>query len=68
MRAIVEPFVIDLDDPASDRSDWGGPAGGELVRGGSRTVRWVVASSVPSTHHDGSRSGVTSASWSVTAA
>lgn len=25
IRAIAEPFVIDLSDPASFRNDWGGP-------------------------------------------
>jgi hypothetical protein len=25
-RAIVEPFVIDTDDPATYRNDWGGPS------------------------------------------
>ncbi|MEV6299507.1 hypothetical protein AB0M02_08890 [Actinoplanes sp. NPDC051861] len=25
-RAIAEPFVIDLTDPASYQNDWGGPA------------------------------------------
>ncbi|WP_203836967.1 hypothetical protein [Winogradskya humida] len=24
-RAVVEPFVIDLSDPATYRNDWGGP-------------------------------------------
>lgn len=26
VRAIVEPFVIDIDDPATYRNDWGGPS------------------------------------------
>jgi hypothetical protein len=26
LRALVEPFVIDLSDPASYRDDWGGPS------------------------------------------
>lgn len=26
VRAIAEPFVIDLSDPSSYRSDWGGPS------------------------------------------
>lgn len=26
VRAIAEPFVIDLSDPATYRSDWGGPS------------------------------------------
>jgi hypothetical protein len=25
VRAVVEPFVIDMSDPASYRNDWGGP-------------------------------------------
>ncbi|MFI6262873.1 hypothetical protein [Micromonospora sp. NPDC051006] len=25
-RAIVEPFVIDMTDPATYRNDWGGPS------------------------------------------
>jgi hypothetical protein len=25
-RAVAEPFVIDLTDPASYRNDWGGPS------------------------------------------
>ena len=34
VRAVVEPFVIDLSDPASYRNDWGGPslAGVLMVR------------------------------------
>jgi predicted transporter len=26
VRAVVEPFVIDINDPASYRDDWGGPS------------------------------------------
>ena len=26
IRAIAEPFVIDLSDPATYRNDWGGPS------------------------------------------
>lgn len=26
VRAIAEPFVIDMSDPASYRDDWGGPS------------------------------------------
>jgi hypothetical protein len=26
VRAIAEPFVIDVNDPASYRNDWGGPS------------------------------------------
>jgi len=26
VRAIAEPFVIDLSDPATYRNDWGGPS------------------------------------------
>lgn len=25
-RAVVEPFVIDMSDPATYRADWGGPS------------------------------------------
>ena len=25
VRAIIEPFVIDINDPATFRNDWGGP-------------------------------------------
>ena len=33
VRAVVEPFVIDLNDPSTYRQDWGGPslAGGLAV-------------------------------------
>lgn len=26
VRAVVEPFVIDMSDPATYRNDWGGPS------------------------------------------
>jgi hypothetical protein len=26
VRAVVEPFLIDLSDPATYRNDWGGPS------------------------------------------
>jgi len=26
VRAVVEPFVIDLNDPSTYRQDWGGPS------------------------------------------
>jgi predicted transporter len=26
VRAVVEPFVIDVSDPATYRDDWGGPS------------------------------------------
>lgn len=26
VRAVAEPFVIDMSDPASYRNDWGGPS------------------------------------------
>jgi hypothetical protein len=26
IRAVVEPFVIDMGDPATYRDDWGGPS------------------------------------------
>lgn len=39
-RALVEPFVIDVNDPASFRNDWGGPhlAGVLLVHCGLGVV------------------------------
>lgn len=26
VRAVIEPFVIDISDPATYRDDWGGPS------------------------------------------
>ncbi|MFE9657953.1 hypothetical protein [Micromonospora sp. NPDC006431] len=43
-RALAEPFVIDLSDPASYRDDWGGPslAGVLLVHCGPGVVSAVL--------------------------
>lgn len=43
-RAVAEPFVIDMTDPATYRSDWGGPslAGVLLVHCGPGVVSAVV--------------------------
>ncbi|WP_432926587.1 hypothetical protein ACQPZZ_36320 [Microbispora sp. CA-135349] len=30
-RAVVEPFVIDMSDPATYRNDWGGPSLGAVL-------------------------------------
>ncbi|MEU6204225.1 hypothetical protein ABZ814_11625 [Micromonospora musae] len=44
VRAIAEPFVIDMGDPATYRHDWGGPslAGVLLVHCGPGVVAAVV--------------------------
>ena len=44
VRAVAEPFVIDLSDPASYRNDWGGPGlfGVLLVHCGPGVVAAVV--------------------------
>ena len=44
IRAIAEPFVIDLSDPATYRNDWGGPSlfGVLLVHCGPGVVAAVV--------------------------
>ncbi|MFC3503586.1 hypothetical protein ACFOOK_21795 [Micromonospora krabiensis] len=44
VRAIVEPFVIDLSDPATYRDDWGGPslAGVLAVHSGPGVVAAVL--------------------------
>lgn len=46
-RALAEPFVIDLSDPASYRNDWGGPslAGVLAVHCGLGLVSAVVIGS-----------------------
>ncbi len=43
-RALAEPFVIDLTDPASYRNDWGGPslAGVLLVHCGPGVLSAVL--------------------------
>jgi hypothetical protein len=44
VRAVAEPFVIDMTDPATYRSDWGGPslAGVLLVHCGPGVVSVVL--------------------------
>ncbi|HZA84008.1 MAG TPA: hypothetical protein VFC13_21470 [Actinomycetes bacterium] len=44
IRAVAEPFVIDLSDPATYRNDWGGPSlfGVLLVHCGSGVVAALV--------------------------
>ena len=44
IRAVAEPFVIDLSDPATYRSDWGGPSllGVLLVHCGPGVVAAIV--------------------------
>jgi hypothetical protein len=44
LRAIVEPFVIDLDDPTTYSKDWGGPhlAGVLLVHCGPGVLSAVL--------------------------
>ncbi|MDW5325435.1 hypothetical protein [Plantactinospora sp. KLBMP9567] len=44
VRAVAEPFVIDMTDPASYRQDWGGPslAGVLLVHCGPGLVSAVL--------------------------
>ncbi|MBE1486621.1 hypothetical protein [Plantactinospora soyae] len=44
VRALVEPFVIDMTDPATYRQDWGGPslAGVLLVHCGPGVVSAVL--------------------------
>ncbi|MEU5565362.1 hypothetical protein [Micromonospora musae] len=48
VRAIAEPFVIDMGDPATYRHDWGGPslAGVLLVHCGPGVVVAVVIAAV----------------------
>jgi hypothetical protein len=48
VRAVAEPFVIDLSDPASYRNDWGGPSllGVLLVHCGPGAVAAVVIAMV----------------------
>ena len=43
-RAIVEPFLIDMSDPATYRDDWGGPSlvGVLLVHSGLGLVAGVI--------------------------
>jgi hypothetical protein len=44
VRAVAEPFVIDMSDPATYRNDWGGPSlfGVLLVHCGPGVVAAVV--------------------------
>ena len=44
IRAVAEPFVIDLSDPATYRNDWGGPSlfGVLLVHCGPGVVAALV--------------------------
>jgi hypothetical protein len=44
VRAVIEPFVIDVGDPATYRDDWGGPhlAGVLLVHCGPGVVAAVL--------------------------
>jgi hypothetical protein len=44
IRAVAEPFVIDLSDPATYRNDWGGPSlfGALLVHRGPGVVAAVA--------------------------
>ncbi|MEU4678318.1 hypothetical protein [Micromonospora sp. NPDC023737] len=44
VRSLAEPFVIDMNDPATYRHDWGGPglAGVLLVHCGPGVVAAVV--------------------------
>jgi hypothetical protein len=44
VRAVAEPFVIDMSDPATYRNDWGGPGlfGVLLVHCGPGVVAAVV--------------------------
>jgi hypothetical protein len=44
VRAIAEPFVIDVTDPATYRQDWGGPSllGVLVVHGGPGLIAAVL--------------------------
>jgi hypothetical protein len=46
IRAIAEPFVIDLSDPATYRDDWGGPSLvgvlGVHILPGALAVAWMT--------------------------
>jgi hypothetical protein len=48
VRAVAEPFVIDLSDPATYRNDWGGPSllGVLLVHCGPGVVAAVAIAMV----------------------
>ena len=48
VRAVAEPFVIDLSDPATYRNDWGGPGllGVLLVHCGPGLVAAVAITAV----------------------
>jgi hypothetical protein len=58
VRAVAEPFVIDLSDPATYRNDWGGPSllGVLLVHCGPGVVA-VVVIAVALFRHRSSRRG-----------
>jgi len=58
VRAIAEPFVIDVSDPATYRNDWGGPtlAGVLLVHCApgiiaATLLAWALTRRRPSRHH-----------------
>jgi hypothetical protein len=48
VRAIAEPFVIDMSDPATYRNDWGGPSlfGVLLVHCGPGVIAAIVITMV----------------------
>jgi hypothetical protein len=48
VRAVAEPFLIDLSDPATYRNDWGGPSlfGVLLVHCGPGVIAAVVITMV----------------------
>ena len=48
VRAVAEPFVLDLSDPATYRNDWGGPSlfGVLLVHCGPGAIAAVVIAMV----------------------
>jgi hypothetical protein len=48
VRAVAEPFVIDMSDPATYRNDWGGPSlfGVLLVHCGPGVIAAVVIAMV----------------------
>jgi hypothetical protein len=55
VRAVAEPFVIDLSDPATYRNDWGGPSllGVLLVHCGPGAIAAVVITMVLIRRHSG---------------
>jgi hypothetical protein len=48
VRAVAEPFVIDMSDPATYRNDWGGPSllGVLLVHCGPGVIAAIVITMV----------------------